>query len=79
VALKRTLAAVIEPGDDGGYIAYCSDLKAYTQGATLDEAAANLREVLALALQDEDLSLLGLAPDPVVVLTMELDGVLASA
>ena len=40
------------------------DVHAVTQGDTLDEAMANLKEVLALALENEDPAEYGLAPDP---------------
>ena len=71
--LQRTLHAVIRPGDEAGYVAECHDLHAVTQGATLDEVAHNLREVIALAMEGEDLAQMGLAPSPVIVVTLELE------
>lgn len=54
-------------------MAECAELHAVTQGATLDEAAENLREVVALALEGEDLAALGPVPAPVIVVTLELE------
>jgi predicted RNase H-like HicB family nuclease len=70
--LQQVIHAVIRPGDDSGYVVECADLHAVTQGQTLDEAVANLREVVALALEDEDLADLGLAPNPVIMASLEL-------
>ncbi len=75
--LQRTIQAVIRPGEQSGYVAECHELHAVTQGATLDETAANLREVVTLALDRESLSDLGFAPSPVIVVTLELEPAIA--
>lgn len=75
--LQHTLHAVIRPGDTSGYVAECAELHAVTQGSTLDEVASNLREAVALALDGEDLAALGLAPSPVIVVTLELEPAVA--
>ncbi len=75
--LQRTVQAVVRPGEESGYIAECHGLHAVTQGATLDEVVANLREVVALAFEGEDLAEMGLAPSPIVVVTLELEPVVA--
>ncbi len=69
--MQRTIQAVIRHGEQSGYVAECSTLNAVTQGATLDLVAFNLREVIALALEGENLSDLGLAPSPVIGVTFE--------
>ena len=69
--LQHTIHAVVRPDDESGYIAECSQLNAVTQGDTLDEVASNLQEVIALALEGEDLTELGLAPFPVIVVTLQ--------
>lgn len=51
------------------------DLPVVSQGDTLDEVTANIREAIGLHLEDEDLAELGIAPDPTIVATMELDAV----
>ena len=38
-----------------------------TQGETLDEVTANLREAVELHLEGEDLAELGLAPSPTIL------------
>jgi predicted RNase H-like HicB family nuclease len=51
------------------------DLAVVTEGDTLDEVTANIREAIGLHLEGEDLAALGLADDPTIVATMELDAV----
>ena len=75
--MQRTIHATIRPGEQAGYVAECPALNAVTEGATLDAAAYNLREVTALALEGEDLVRLGLAPSPVIVVTFELEPAVA--
>ena len=71
--LQRTIMAVIRPGEQSGYVAECLEIPVVTQGATLDEVSANLREAVALHLEGEDLTALGLAPSPSIVVTFELE------
>ena len=71
---KHTIKAVISKGDQG-YVAECLDLPVVTQGSSLDQTIANLREALTLALEGEDLEELGLAPHPALIITMELEPV----
>ena len=75
--MRHTVQAVIRQGEQSGYIAECAELSAITQGATLDEVATNLREAVELALDGEDLSDYGLAPQPVIVVTFELEPAVA--
>jgi len=46
-----------------------------TEGDTLDEVTANIREAIGLHLEGENFAELGLADDPTIVATMELDAV----
>jgi predicted RNase H-like HicB family nuclease len=71
---RRTIQVRVFRGDKK-YVAECMDLPVVTQGDTLDEVAANIREAIQLHLKDEDLAELGLAEDPTIVATMELDAV----
>ena len=71
--LQHTIKAVIRPGDVSGFVAECVEIAVVTQGATLDEAIANLREAIQLHLEGEDLAEMGLAASPTVVVTMELE------
>ena len=70
--LQHTIMAVIRPGEESGYVAECLEIPVVTQGHTLDEVTRHLQEAVALHLADEDLAALGLAPNPTVVVTMEL-------
>ena len=70
--LQQTVKAIIRPGDVSGYVAECVEIPVVTQGETLDAVARNLREAVDLHLSGEDLAALGLAPDPTIVVTLEL-------
>ncbi len=59
---RYTIQAMVYPGDESGYVAECLNLSVVTQGQTLDETVANLREAIALHLEGEDLAELGLVP-----------------
>jgi predicted RNase H-like HicB family nuclease len=71
---RKTIHVRIYRGDKK-YVADCTDLPVVTQGDTLDEVTANIREAIALHLEGEDLAELGLAEDPAIVATFELDAV----
>jgi predicted RNase H-like HicB family nuclease len=50
--LAIELTAVFQPAAEGGYVAFVEELPgANTQGDTLDEARANLREAVQLVLE----------------------------
>ncbi len=70
---RRTVHALVRAGEQSGYVAECAELNAVTQGASLDEVALNLQEVIALALEDENLAELGYSEQPVIVVTFELE------
>jgi predicted RNase H-like HicB family nuclease len=57
------------------YVAECLDLPVVTQAATLDELTANIREAISLHLEGENLEELGLAHNPTILATMELEAV----
>lgn len=71
---KRTIQVRIFRGETK-YVAECLDLPVVTQGDTLDEVTANVREAIGLHLEDEDLAGLGFAADPAIVAMLELDAV----
>jgi predicted RNase H-like HicB family nuclease len=79
MSLQHTIKAVIRPGEQSGFVAECMEIPVVTQEATLDEVSANLREAVALHLQDENLAELGLAASPSIIVTLELEGLPASA
>ena len=71
MTLQHTVKAFIRKGDSH-YVAECMEIAVVTQGKTLDETLANLQETVALHLEGEDLTEMGLAPDPTVLVAMEL-------
>ncbi|HHT9138213.1 MAG TPA: type II toxin-antitoxin system HicB family antitoxin [Candidatus Wunengus sp. YC60] len=70
--LQHTIKAFIRKGEKY-YIAECLEVAVVTQGKTLDETVANLKEAVALHLGNEDLSEFGLVPNPTLLVTMELE------
>jgi len=73
MSLQHTIKAVVRPGEESGYVAECLEIAVVTQGATLDEVMANLKEAVELHLASEDLAQLGLAPHPTLLVTMEVE------
>ena len=61
--LRNTVHAIISQGDRY-FVAECMEIPVVTQGLTVDETLANLKEAMALHLEDEDLAELGLVPSP---------------
>ena len=49
------------------------DIAVVTLGKTLDETLANLSETVALHLEGEDLADLDLAPNPSLLVTLQLE------
>jgi len=74
MTLQHTIKAIIRQGDTH-YVAECVEVPVVTQGKTLDEVIANLREAVALHLEGEDLTELGLAHDPSLLVTFECEPV----
>jgi predicted RNase H-like HicB family nuclease len=72
--MRRTIQVRIFRGDNK-YVAECLDLAVVTEGDTLDEVTANIREAIGLHLKGENLAELGLPENPAVVAVMELDAV----
>lgn len=78
MSYQHTVKAIIRKGEKY-YVAECVEIAVITQGKTLDETLANLQEAVALHLEGEDLSHFGLAPNPSILLTMELEPAYAQA
>jgi predicted RNase H-like HicB family nuclease len=51
--MRRSIKAYISPGETH-YVAECLEIAVVTQGKTVDETIANLKEAVALFLDDED-------------------------
>ena len=69
--MKHVIQFHVYKGDQY-YIAESLDLPVVTQAKTLDELAKNIEEAVSLHLEDEDPAVYSLAPDPSVMLNMEL-------
>ena len=72
MALQRTVKALVRKGESH-YVAECVEIAVVSQGRTLDETLANLREAVALHLEGEDPAEFGLVPNPAILVTMELE------
>jgi len=72
--MKRTIQVRISRGEYQ-FVAECLDLPVVTQAPSLDDLAANIREAISLHLEGEDLALLGIADNPTILATMELEAV----
>lgn len=70
--LQHTIKAVIRKGEKY-YVAECIEIAVVTQGKTIEETLNNLREAVELHLEGENLTDLGLVPNPTVLVTMELE------
>jgi len=70
--MQHTIKAFIRKGEKY-YVAGCLEINVVTQGKTLDETIANLKEAVMLHLEGEDLSEFGLASNPTLLVTMELE------
>ncbi len=79
MSVQHTIKAVIRPGEQSGFVAECLEIPVVTQGATLDEVTANLREAVALHLEGQNLAELGLASSPTIIVTFELEACPATA
>ena len=77
--LQKTIKAVIRHGEESGYVAECFEITVVTQGLTLDETVANLREAVGLHFRGEDMAEMGFVPEPAIVVTYETDADYAPA
>lgn len=76
VDMKHIIQFKIYKGENR-YVGECVDLPIVTQGDTIDEVTANIKEALDLHLQDEDLVQLDIAPHPSVLVNFELEAMYA--
>jgi len=71
-AAPRDTVHVVVTRDRNWYVAECLELAVVTQGRTLDELVANLREAVALHLEGEDSANVGVVAEPRISLTYEV-------
>lgn len=69
--MSYTLSALIER-EDKWYVALCPELDVVSQGTTLDEALANLREAVQLYLESADPSEITLPTQPPFLTTFDV-------
>ncbi len=70
--MRHTIKAFIHRGENY-YIAECLDIAVVTQGKTLDETIANLKEAVSLHLEGENPADFDLVPNPSLLVTLELE------
>jgi predicted RNase H-like HicB family nuclease len=70
--MKRVINVQITRGEQY-YIAESLDLPIVTQGKSLDELIANIREAIELALEDGDAERLGVVQNPSIVANIIVD------
>ena len=51
------VTAILTPAEEGGYVALNPETGTTTQGETVEEALANLRQAVELYLEDEPMAL----------------------
>jgi predicted RNase H-like HicB family nuclease len=70
--MNRVIHALVRKGEKA-WVAECQEVAVVTQGATLDDTIANLSEAVSLHLDGEDPATFGLAPDPILSVTLEIE------
>jgi predicted RNase H-like HicB family nuclease len=70
--LQQTIKAVIRQGEESGYVAECIEVAVVTQGQTIDEMVANLKEAVALHLEAEAPATFSLRERPTLVIRLEV-------
>lgn len=70
--MKKIVQVHISKGENY-FVADCIDLPVVTQGKTLDELAQNLKEAIELALEGENPADFGLAENPSVLASFEVE------
>jgi predicted RNase H-like HicB family nuclease len=72
--MQRTINAFIHKGDRF-FVGECHEISVVTQGLTIDETIRNLQEAVALHLGGDDPAEYGLAPNPTLLVTVEVEPV----
>lgn len=66
--MRHSIKAYISAGESR-WVAECLEIGVVTQGKSLDETIANLKEATALFLEGEDPAEFDLAPHPTLLIT----------
>jgi len=75
--MRHSIKAFVHKGENY-YVAECMEIAVVTQGKTLDETITNLQEAVALHLEGENLADFDLAPNPSLLVTLELEPTVAA-
>jgi predicted RNase H-like HicB family nuclease len=70
--MTKTIKAIVRH-DGAWYTAECVEIDVFTQGRTLDEVVENIKKAVAVHLEGEDLEQFGLAPEPSILVMLEVD------
>ena len=70
-SLREIIHCVVN-SDGGIYVAECLEFAVVTQGKSLDELVENLREAMALHLEDEDMNAVGFVDQPRIQIVVAL-------
>lgn len=76
--MKKIIKVRIYKGDKQ-YVSECLDLPVVSQGKTLDEAAGNIREAIALHLKGENLEEWDILPGFTILADFEIEPIHAKA
>ena len=68
---RREVVHAVIFESEGFYVAECLEVAVVTQGTSVDETLHNIREALALYMDEEDPALLGLVASPRLSVTLE--------
>ncbi len=69
--MRHSIKAFVHKGESY-YIAECMEIAVVTQGKTLDETMKNLQEAVSLHLEGEEMADFDLAPNPSLLVTLEM-------
>ena len=71
--LRKTIHALIYPGEEGGFVAECVEIGVVTQGKTLDETLRNLKDAVQLFFEGEDIEEMGFVRNPILNVHLEVE------
>ena len=70
--MPRTIQAFITRGERQ-FVGECHGINVVTQGRSIDETVENLRSAVGLFLEGEDPAEFGLLPNPILLISLEVE------
>jgi predicted RNase H-like HicB family nuclease len=70
--MQRTIQAFITRGESV-FVGECHGINVVTQGKSIDETVENLRTAVGLFLEGEDPAEFGLLPNPILLVSLEVE------